>query len=386
VPGDAPPEARAHALTTLCYLAGQDRDADRALAAGEEAIALAEAIGWRSEVALAKHAMALALIDRGDPDRAERYVADARVVMEETGNDWHLCALELIASSSALRSGDLTSAAEAARRVLQRATRIGYDPFMCWARLQLGTVAQRAGRPSDARSDLEAALELARDLHLPHYASFAQTLLADVAVRAGDSVGARRSYEDALEIAEAADAPWFAALARVGLAAVREADGEIAEADALLADVVEWGDRCGGGPTRESFFITLAGDPYARALIALGARDLGLDAERGKDRLLRGIDEAVREQDHAAIASALERSAAALVGVGGEQAMALAAAATAIRVAGVYPRTPLEERTVDGVLDAARATLSPEALAAADARGGAVGLDDAPAFLRQHLG
>jgi hypothetical protein len=117
----------------------------------------------------------------------------------------------LIASSEAVRCGDLGSAADAARRVLARATRIGYLPFMCWARLQLGTIAQRAGRSSDARSDLEAALELALDLSLPHYVSFAEALLAGVAVWTGDGDGARRWYTDALETAGAAGAPWFAA-------------------------------------------------------------------------------------------------------------------------------------------------------------------------------
>jgi predicted ATPase/DNA-binding SARP family transcriptional activator len=382
----APAEVRAHALTSLCYLAGQDRDIDRALAAGDSAIALAEDVGSAWEVASAKHAMALVLFDSGDVERAERYVDDARPVMEEAADDWRLCALELIASSSAVRSGDLGSAADAAGRVLARATRIGYLPFMCWARLQLGTVAQRAGRPSDARSDLEAALELALDLALPHYVSFVEALLAGVAVRTGDGAGARRWYADALETAEDAGAPWFAALARVGLAAVLEGEGEIADADALLADVVAWGDGRSGGPARESFFITLSGDPYAIALITLGARDLGSDEERGAGRLRRGIDEAVHEQDHAAIALALERSAARLVRRGHEEAVVLVAAATAIREANAYPRSPLEDRTVDEVLEAARATLTPEMLMAAQERGCAISLEDVPAFLRQRLG
>ena len=83
--GDAPAEARARALTSLCYLAGQDRDVDRAIEAGETAIALAEESGSRWAVASAKHAMALVLFDTGDAERAQRFVADARVVMEEAG-------------------------------------------------------------------------------------------------------------------------------------------------------------------------------------------------------------------------------------------------------------------------------------------------------------
>jgi hypothetical protein len=347
---------------------------------------LAEGTGSEWAVASAKNAMALVLFDTGDVERAERFVADALVVMEDAGEDWRVCGLELIASSVAVRSGDLPSAADAARRVLARAGRIGYHPFMCWARLQLGVIAQRAGRSSDARTALDAASELARDLGLPHYVSFAGSLLAGVAVRTGDTTAARHSYTDAFETADAAGARWFAALARVGLAAVLEGEGGIADADALLADVVAFGDRSGGGPARESFFVTMSGDPYAIALVTLGARDLASGVGPGSDRLRRGIDEAVREQDHATLALALERSAAAIPGLGADDAVALVAAATAIRSATAYPRTPLEQRTVDGVLEAARASLSGEALAAAEERGRSVTVDEAPQLLRQLLG
>jgi predicted ATPase/DNA-binding SARP family transcriptional activator len=383
---DAPAEHRAHALAALCYLAGQDRDSERALAAGEAALVVAAETGSEWAVAFAKHAMALALFDTGDVERAQRFVADARVVMERTGDDWHLCALELIASSSAVRSGELRSAAEAAHRVLERATRIGYHPLMCWARLQLGVIAQRAEEQSDARSQLEAAIDIARDLRLPHWVSFARSLLAGVALGTGDTADAHRSFTDALEIAEDAGAPWFAALARVGLAVVLEGDGAIAEADALRADVVAWGDDSGGAPARESFFITISGDPYAVALIALGARDVSTEAQGGADRLRRGIEEASREQDHAALALALERSAAAIPGLGAGDAVALVAAATAIRSATAYPRNPLEQRTVDGVLEGARSALAAERFSAAEQRGRAVTLDEAPHLLSQLLG
>jgi predicted ATPase/DNA-binding SARP family transcriptional activator len=383
---DAPTDARARALTSLCYLAGQDRDADRALEAGDAAIALAEATGSEWAVASAKHAMALVLFDTGDVGRAERFVAEARVVMEEAGDDWRVCALDLIASSEAVRCGDLRSAADAARLVLARATRIDYHPFMCWARIQLGVIAARDGRPTDGRPDLDAALDLARDLGLPHYVSFVESLLGGVALRAGDTATARRSYTDALETAEAAGAAWFAALARVGLATILEGEGATAEADALRADVVAWGDGADRGPARESFFITMSGDPYAAALIELGARELSSDVGRGSDHIRRGLAEAIRERDRASIALALERAARMSPSlVEREDAVKLIGAATAIRTAAAYPRTPIEQRTIDAVLDGARAALAPEGVAAADERGRALTADTAAGFLLQLL-
>jgi predicted ATPase len=383
---DAPSDARARALTSLCYLAGQDRDADRALEAGDAAIALAEEAGSEWAVAWAKQAMALVLFDTGDVERAERFVADARVVMEVAGEDWRVCGLDLISSSEAVRCGDLRSAADAARRVLARATRIGYHPFVCWARIQLGVVAARDGRPSDGRADLDAALELARDLGLPHYVSFVESLLGGLALRTAETATARRSYTDALATADAAGAPWFAALARVGLAAVLEDEGATAEADALRADVVAWGDGADRGAARESFFITMSGDPYAAALLALGARALLSDAGRGADHIRRGIAEAARERDRATVAFALERVATAPPGLGDEGAVKLIGAATAIRTATAYPRTPLEQRAVDALIDGARTALTPEGFAAADERGRALTLDEASDLLLQLLG
>jgi hypothetical protein len=289
-----------------------------------------------------------------------------------------------------VRSGDLGSAAAAAHHVLARATRIGYHPYVCWARIQLGVTADRAGRPSDARADLEAALELALDLELPHYVSFVQSLLGGVALRTGDTATARRSYADALETADAAGTPWFSALARVGLAAALEGDGAVTDADALRADVVAWGDRAARGPARESFFITMSGDPYAVALIALGARQLEGHVEPGADLLRRGVDEAVLEQDPAAIAFALDRVAAAIAAAGDtagvEDAVALITAATALRTATAHPRTALERLTVDAVLDGARSAVAPERFAAAEERGRALTLDEAPELLRQVIG
>jgi tetratricopeptide (TPR) repeat protein len=289
-------------------------------------------------------------------------------------------------SSAAVRSGDLGSAAAAAHHVLARATRIGYHPYVCWARIQLGVTADRAGRPSDARADFEAALELARDLELPHYVSFVQSLLGGAALRTGDTTAARHAYTEALQTANDADAPWFAALARVGLAAAVEADDAITDADALRAAVVAWGDAAARGPARESFFITMSGDPYAVALIALGARQLEGHVEPGADLLRRGVDEAVLEQDPAAIAFALERVAAAIAATGDtarvEDAIALLAAATALRTATAHPRTALERRTVDVVMEGARSAVAPGRLAAAEERGRAVAPEDAPDLLR----
>ncbi len=384
--GEAPAELRAHALASLCYLAGEDRDLRRAIEAGEQAIGLAEAAGSSWALGRAKQAMALTLVDTGDVDRAARFVAEARALLDEADDAWGLAALDLIDSHEAIRSGDLIAAAEAGRAVLERASRMGYQPFVCWARLLLGVVAERSGHLEEAASSLRSALELARGLSLPHYVLFAQSLLAGVAVRTGDARAARSLTEEALETADPAGAPWFAALARVRLAGLLEMEGEDASARALYADVVRWAGASERGPARESFFITIAGDPYAVALIALGAHELGEHGDEGLGHVRRGLDAAIAEHDHAAIAFALERCAeAALARIGAEDAAALVGAATAIRAAFAYPRRPLDERSVERVLVRARETLAPEALDAALERGRAITIEGAPELLDRAL-
>jgi hypothetical protein len=284
----------------------------------------------------------------------------------------------LIASHEAIRSGNLDAAIATSRSVLERATSVGYQPFVCWARLLLGVVAERAGSLDEASKSLRAALELARGLSLPHYVSIAQSLLGDVAARSGDPRSARSLVQDALNVAEAAGAPWFGALARVRLARLLEMEGEDAAACALYADVVQWGDASDRGPARESFFITIAGDPYADALIGLGAEELREGLADGFDRVRRGIDEAILEHDRAAVASALERCAdAAFSRVGPEDAVALIGASTQMRTAFSYPHSPVEQRTVERVLERARQAGPPDALEAAMARGRAMTIEQA---------
>ncbi len=376
--GDAPAELRARALAELCYLAGQDRDLSAAIRAGEAAIELAESVGSSWALGWAKQAMALILVDEGDLERGGRLVAEARALLDETDDAWRLAALDLIASHEAIRSGDLEAAAQASGAVLERARRIGYEPYVCWAHLLLGVVAERSSRLDEAATSMQAALELARGLSLPHYVSLAESLLGDVTARRRDARAARRLFQDALDVAEAAGAPWFAALARIRLASLFEMEGEDGPARALYSDVVRWGDASERGPSRESFFITIAGDPYADALIGLGAHELRDDVQQGVRHMRRGVEEATAEHDHAAIAFALERFAdEAFSALGADAAAALIGAANERRTAFAYPRSPLEERAAERVLDRARDTLTSAAFHAALERGRAVSIEEA---------
>jgi predicted ATPase len=380
VPAGASPDIRARALTSLSYVAGQARDFDRAREAGAEALEIAERSGSPWARAWAPVAMALVRTDLGDGEGALAYVEQARAVTSERGDDFRLAALDLVTCHAALRAGDLDAVAGAAAGVLDRCLRSGYQPFACWAQLLLGAVAQRAGRLDDAAASLETAIDIAHVGSIAYLGAFGRALLADVRFRGGDAAAARRMYTEVIEEAEAARSPWFAALGRNGLAGVLETQGEDDDAAALYEGVVAWAEGSDREPARGSFFVVVAGDPWAAALIALGARPGG-DAAA----VSRGLREAAAEQDRAAIASAFERSAAAGI-VAAETAATLVGAATAFRERFRYPRSPLDETTVGRALDAARDDLGTTPLQAALARGAGMDLDEGVELLSTALG
>jgi tetratricopeptide (TPR) repeat protein len=264
--------------------------------------------------------------------------------------------------------------------VLDRCLRSGYQPFACWAQLLLGVVARRGGRLDDAAASLETALDIAQMGSIPYLDAFGRALLADVRFRGDDAAAARRMYAEVIEEAEAARSPWFAALARNGLAGVLETQGDDEEAGALYERVVAWAEGSDREPARGSFFVVVAGDPWAAALIAVGTRPGGDTAA-----LSRGLREAAAEQDRAAIASALERTAAAGI-VAAETGATLVGAATAFRERFRYPRSPLDDVTVGRALDASRADLGAATLEAALTRGAAMDLDAGVELLTTALG
>jgi predicted ATPase/DNA-binding SARP family transcriptional activator len=386
VGGDPLAEQRSLALSALCYLAWERRDPESAVRAGDDAIRAADEAGSAWALARAKQALALVTADIGDADRAAQLLAEARPAVEERGDLWFQCGLDLIASSFAVRSGDLRAVSAASRRVLDRTTRAGYEPFACWAHLLLGSVADRSGLVPEARSSFEAALELARSIALPHYVSFATSMLGRVAIRAGDVGTARVRYAEALEMAEEARARWFAAVARVGLADLLDAEERPEAACELRQQVVTWASSLPHLPARESFFLTIAGDPSAIASVSLGARALATDVDAGLAHVLRGIEAAAAEHDRATIASALERCAAAsFAHLGAEDACALIGAADAIRTTSVFPPTPLDTRSIQRVVDEARAVLPHGAVEDALRRGRGLSPDAAVELLRSRL-
>jgi predicted ATPase/DNA-binding SARP family transcriptional activator len=375
----APATLRARALAALCYLAGQQMDLESAVQAGQRGLELSVHADDAATLAWGRQTLALILGDAGKPQRAAQLLAQARAARDAAGEDWHVAGCDLIAAVGGIRSGRIAQVERAGREVLTRAQRIGYEPFACWARLLLGTVAERRGDLHEAATQYELALDLSRRLGLPHYVSFVLGQLGRLAMLAGDSERAIALQARSRDEADQAGSPWFAALARYGLAATLRARGDLKGAEAVLREVLAWGEGH-QARTRETFFIVLGGSPVARSLIALGSLtqldgDL-LEAER----LLRaGLGRAEVDEDTGATALALEGLAAVAAASerGGGRAGILLGAAEALRASTAQPLHPAERAQVDRATAAASSLLGQADLEAAISRGR--GLDHAAA-------
>jgi predicted ATPase/DNA-binding SARP family transcriptional activator len=122
-----PPGVRAAGYTVLSYLAGQQDDLERAVQAGERAIALATEAGDEWEHARAKQTLALVLGAAGQPQRAASLLGEARAAMEATGEDFWVAASDLITAASGIRAGQVDLVERTSRQVLAQTRRIGYE-------------------------------------------------------------------------------------------------------------------------------------------------------------------------------------------------------------------------------------------------------------------
>ncbi|MFF5290706.1 BTAD domain-containing putative transcriptional regulator [Paractinoplanes globisporus] len=376
-----PAGIRAAGYTTLSYLAGQRDDVDRAIRAGERAIALAGEAGDAWETARAKQTLALVLGAAGEPERAATLLAEARVTMVATDDDFWVCGSDLIAATGAVRAGRLDVVRQRGAEILVRARRAGYEPFESWARLLLAAAAERRGDLTTAAGELTEALDLSGRLGLPHYAAFVRTELGRLATLDDDLPRARALLTEAVTAAETGDSPWHAALARCGLAETLRLSGEEAAAEAILRTVRAWGESPDTRRTRATFFTALAGSPYARSLAGLGA----LAAARGDTRtaeplLLDAFARADRSQDHATAATALEALAATAEP---EPAALLLGAAGAHRAATAHPLRGARRGDVDRLIAKVRAGLGDAATETALSTGRRLSPRDAIARTRR---
>ena len=186
--------ARAQALVGAELLAWQHGDYRAALRWGEEALAVAAALGDRTAEAGALHVLGLARQASGELDAAQR-------VLEE---------------------------------MLRRCRREGRRVETAQALGALGLVARDRGAHAEARALLEESLAVRRGLGDTRVVAILLVHLGAVAAAERDDAGARARYAEGLRLHERAGNAWGMAHALEGLAALAAARGHPERALRLL--------------------------------------------------------------------------------------------------------------------------------------------------------
>jgi tetratricopeptide (TPR) repeat protein len=214
------PPVRAYALSVLCYIAGQQLDFERAVPAGEQAIALSRTLGNELALASAKQALALTLEAADEHERSSLLLAEARGVLDAAEVHQRVVVNDIITSVQALTMGDLDRLDSASQEVLRRCEVIDYEPYRCWGHLLRARLHQERQNIAGAVAECQLAVSSARLLDLAHFRSFALTQLGQLTAITGNLLGAKTLLEEAIAEAEKAGAGCFAAFAKVALVEV----------------------------------------------------------------------------------------------------------------------------------------------------------------------
>jgi len=267
--GEPPVELRIELLAVLCFLATEELDLDAGLAAGERALALAEAAGAPQALGLARLTLALALAQSGAGEGAEAMARAACETLEAAGDGWGAAASCLIRATAAAQAGDTATVAAMAAAIRRHTDAIDYDAFRVPGQLLEAWVAERQGDAAAAVAAYRRAHELAVRIGFGDHAAFALSGIGANALVEGNLREAEELQQQALSTAEAAHATWAAAYARVQLAHVAGTAGDTAAAERLYREVLEWSQLERPHEARESLFLALAGSPATAALLGL---------------------------------------------------------------------------------------------------------------------
>ena len=268
---DAPAPLRLELEGFLCFFATEELDLDTAIEIGERALVATEPLP--PQAALVEAALALALAESGDGERAAVLAEQAHARLQPTGDDWSIAVTSLMRAQVAALAGDVSTVAAMAAQAHRHAGAIGFDAFQVPALLLEAWVAERRSDESAAAEAYQRAFALAGNAGFADHAAFALAGLGWVAFASGDLRKAEELERRALAAAEAARSPWAAAHARVRLGRVLAAAGDADSAEALYLSALEWSDRQRPHEARESLFLALAEDPGTAA--RAGLDDLG---------------------------------------------------------------------------------------------------------------
>jgi predicted ATPase len=277
-----PPNLRAWAMTALSAMEGNAGEARLTVPRAMEAVDAQRQLDDELGLIEALAALAMALGNQGQLDRAEAVLAEGLDIAHRKGELQATARLLDRAGFVAGRRGDHARAAQINREELAVMTRLASRRGEATALRHLAISVQHLGDAAQAAELCERALEIWRDVDDPAAVAHVQTTLADIARRSGDLGGAKQIYDEALVQLRAIGDRRCTASTYKNLAAIAAVQGDDDRAAMLYRDGLalrfELGDEAGVAEILEGLArIGTAGgrDRYSAILIgaALGVRE-----------------------------------------------------------------------------------------------------------------
>lgn len=303
--------------------------AERAIAAGEDALQVASDLGWGRHDCLAAVLLAERLVQRGEPVRAARLLDAARSGFARRGDRWGLALVGLTAAKADLQRGAVAHAATGGRTALSAFEELDDPAGRMMAMDLLGYCAEVVGDLPAAARTHRRALDLARAVDAPGWQATQLTRLGSVRALLGSS-DAAPTLRGAVALARSIGSTAGETLARNALGLAHGLGGDHDGAAEIHAATLDWYEQQ----------ASPAGISYTAARLALELGALGSPGARGS------------AADAAPLA---ERSVALARGTGDPRAIAHGLEAVAL----THPSAPARARALGGARTLRRRTGSP---------------------------
>ncbi len=339
-----------------------------AVALCEESVALldrlAPSVRQQKACASAKMRLGLLLENKGESSRARELYHQALVQATEVGDEWNRGYGLWVLANSLPSSGKYSEAEGYLRQAVTLFDRLGDQWMKAWCLNSLRYVLRVTGEYEASESLAQEQLRIRRELGDPQGLDHALLGLAEAEASLGKYEQARQHFREMLAIGEEYGSPFMRHHCAFGMGAIAAAQGEYEEAAELFGDAATaFRDL---GMLSEAFLALVK---LGHAVSALG------DTQRAVECFRRALGDAIER-------TCIPEALSALVGVaslsakGGELQRAAELLALALNHPAIYHQDRVRAQQLLADLES---ELSPDALAAAMARGQVRELEEAAA-------
>lgn len=189
-------------LLNLSVLEFYQGNSDRELELLEEALQIAQAMKppHKENIAFLSTNLAESSLDRGELERADKYIAQGLIAAKDLNLADRICSLTRLRGELSLQRKDMRQAEEDFQRCLELAEAIGQQTMICAVNWSMGNLYLALGKLEQAKSYYRTTRECAEEVHEWYFLS-SRCQIARVDVLEGHTQSA---LEELLQVKEAA--------------------------------------------------------------------------------------------------------------------------------------------------------------------------------------